>query len=229
VLCWGLMTGRLPFPFGLVALAAALTAAACSSISSNPGSPDGSTTTPDAESDALPEDFGPNACTDASVVLIKASNYDQSCTVDTDCRVIAEGNACTPCAFDCTFGGGAVNASALMKYKADIANTPATASQFDGQVCGGGCPAAFGACCVAGKCQTSTTNQCPVPADAGDACATPTVCNGACVSGAHNVTTMVDGCLVSRCCVVDDAGADAASDSGSADGSADASRDAIAE
>ncbi len=42
-------------------------------------------------------------------------------------------------------------------------------------------------------------------ADAG-ACATPVVCSAACVSGAHNVSATVDGCLVTRCCVPDDAG-----------------------
>jgi hypothetical protein len=44
--------------------------------------------------------------------------------------------------------------------------------------------------------------------DAGDACAPATVCTGACIGGAHNVTTMVDGCVVSRCCVLDDAGSE---------------------
>jgi hypothetical protein len=42
----------------------------------------------------------------------------------------------------------------------------------------------------------------------GDACAPPVVCGEACISGAHNVSTMVGGCLVTRCCVPDDAGTD---------------------
>ncbi len=41
-----------------------------------------------------------------------------------------------------------------------------------------------------------------------DACA-PSGCTGSCLSGRHNVSTMVDGCLVWECCVPDDAGADA--------------------
>jgi hypothetical protein len=39
-----------------------------------------------------------------------------------------------------------------------------------------------------------------------DACATPVVCGEACISGAHNISTMVGGCLVTRCCVPADAG-----------------------
>jgi hypothetical protein len=218
------MVRPLLFPFA-VALAAWPLATGCSS-SSNPGAPDGAAPVPvtsDAQSDSPGEDSGPNACADASVRTIQASSYDQSCTVDTDCRLIGEGNACTPCAFNCP-SSGAINAGALAQYNSDVANTPAVAASFNGQTCFAGCPAAFGPCCVGGKCQLSTTGQCPVP-DAGvdaasdacqcpapdadvDACAPPIVCSGACVSGAHNVSTMVDGCLVTRCCVPDDAGAD---------------------
>jgi hypothetical protein len=213
------MIRSLSFPFGLaVALSAGLLATGCSS-SSNPGAPDGAAPVPvtsDAQTDSPGEDSGPNACADASVRTIQASNYDQSCTVDTDCRLIGEGNACTPCAFNCPFSG-AINAGALAQYTSDVANTPAVAMSFNGQGCLAGCPVAFNPCCVGGKCQLSTTGQCAAP-DAGadaasdsgaaDACASPIVCSGACISGAHNVSTTVDGCLVVRCCVPDDAGAD---------------------
>jgi len=44
--------------------------------------------------------------------------------------------------------------------------------------------------------------------DAGtDACA-PTGCTGSCLTGRHNVSHLVDGCLVWECCVPDDAGAE---------------------
>ncbi len=140
------MAGRIAVAVGLVGLVSAFAAAqGCGSTSAAPG-----------------------ACTGLSVKLIQASDYDQSCTVDTDCRYIAEGNACTPCAFDCSFG--AINVSALAQYNSDIANTPAVAAEFNGQSCASGCPAAFGPCCIGGKCQTSTTGQCPgATADAGDA------------------------------------------------------------
>jgi hypothetical protein len=159
-----------PFPFtaGLVVAVAALSmATGCSSTSANPGAADADAQTTDSQGEAGPDDTGSAACaSDASVQLIQASNYDQSCTADTDCRLIATGNACVPCAFNCPFGG-AINVSALAKYNSDIANTPAVASGFNGQTCASGCGAAFGPCCVGGKCQTSTTDQCPGPVDAG--------------------------------------------------------------
>jgi hypothetical protein len=45
------------------------------------------------------------------------------------------------------------------------------------------------------------------PADA-DACAPSGGCTAACVAGRHNVTMTVDGCLVTECCVPDDASAE---------------------
>jgi hypothetical protein len=45
------------------------------------------------------------------------------------------------------------------------------------------------------------------PTDA-DACAPGGGCTAACVAGRHNVTVMVDGCLVTECCVLDDADGD---------------------
>jgi hypothetical protein len=45
------------------------------------------------------------------------------------------------------------------------------------------------------------------PLDA-DACA-PSGCTGSCLSGRHNVSTVVNGCTVWQCCMPDDAGADA--------------------
>jgi hypothetical protein len=160
------------FARGLVGVTALLTAiAGCTSTGSNPGAVDGAAMTPDAQSDVSLEDSGPNACIDASIKLIQASDYDQSCTVDTDCRYIAEGNACTPCAFDCSFAA-TINVSALAQYYSDVANTPAVAAEFNGRTCASGCPGAFGPCCVGGKCQTSTASQCPAAAvDAGDAAA----------------------------------------------------------
>jgi hypothetical protein len=158
--------------FGLVGVVSVFAGGAgCASTGSNPGAADGAAMTPDAQSDVSLDDSSPNACIDASVKLIKAADYDQSCTVDTDCRLIAEGNACAPCAFDCSFGP-AINVSALAQYNSDVANTPAVAAEFNGQTCASGCPAAFGPCCVGGKCQASTTGQCPAAAaDAGDAAA----------------------------------------------------------
>jgi hypothetical protein len=156
------------FARGLVGVTALLTViAGCTSTGSNPGAVDRAAMTPDAQSDVSLGDSGLNACIDASIKLIQASDYDQSCVENIDCGYIAEGNACTPCAFDCTFAA-AINVSALPQYYSDIANTPAVAPEFNGRTCASGCPgAAFAPCCVGGKCQTSTTGQCPeVAADA---------------------------------------------------------------
>src|SRR6516164_2120078 len=101
------MTRLLAFEVALVGLVFVFAGAAgCSGTGTNQGAADGSTTTPDS---------GPNACADASVKLIQASDYDQSCTADTDCQLIFEGNACIPCAFICPFGA-AISSGALPKY-----------------------------------------------------------------------------------------------------------------
>jgi hypothetical protein len=46
----------------------------------------------------------------------------------------------------------------------------------------------------------------PPPGMPVDGCMPITTCAGACVTGAHNVCGMVDGCEVCQCCVLDDAG-----------------------
>jgi hypothetical protein len=285
-----------------------------------------------------------DACSGASAKLIQASDYDQSCKVDTDCQPIAVGNVCEDSPRSCP-SIDAINVSALARYNSDVANTPAASLDFsecaasavfaccgrDGfchmngadecfmlmplpptcalgatcsptDQCPGGiagctsncqclngtwqapCPkdlpqtgsvcapfaaeeslgaecgyststnacgaencsceagtwrcgpscatgpendsgalcAAAGGQCVFGGCSNPGPQACGsagmfcclngVPdgdasADA-DACA-PSGCTGSCLSGRHNVSTMVDGCLVWECCVPDDAGADA--------------------
>jgi hypothetical protein len=129
---------------------------------------------------------GSNACIgDASIKLVQASDYDQSCTVDTDCQQIAEGNACVSCAFGCPVGG-AINVSALTQYNADIANTPAV---------GQGCPAlpcvaTEFPCCIGGKCQV------------GNQCSNPTPTDAAAETGAEADATAcaVDSSEVACCC-----------------------------
>ncbi len=175
-------------------------------------------------------DCGPSAiccvqtttCTDANVQLIQASNYDQSCTTDSDCIAVGEGNACYVCEIECT--SAAINKSAESQYKADVAKTPAAEG---GASCG--CPEEFGSLLPeAASCHADL--QCQNPLPVADAAAdmpgaerrdgrwfgrtrTPAhpvevVCSAACVAGRHNVSTMVDGCLVTECCVPDDAGTD---------------------
>jgi hypothetical protein len=52
---------------------------------------------------------------------IVASNYDQSCAVDTDCRTISAGDYCVA---GCLCGGSAISATALAQFNADVAKTP---------------------------------------------------------------------------------------------------------
>jgi hypothetical protein len=166
-------------------------------------------------------------CTDANVQLIQASNYQQSCTVDTDCVAVGEGNFCNPGSTNCS--NAAISKSDYAQYQADVAKTNGASCYAPGN-CGG----ESGPCCIGGKCQMNAACFNAVPAgdaaadtgadaaaaDAGadaamdggtadaDACAPSGGCTAACVAGRHNVTIMVDGCLVTQCCVLDDAGAD---------------------
>jgi hypothetical protein len=61
-----------------------------------------------------------------------------------------------------------------------------------------------GPSCIIGD-ASSTSADAGADASA-DACA-PSGCTGSCLSGRHNVSSMVDGCLVWECCVPDDGGA----------------------
>lgn len=141
---------------------------------------------------------GSNACVGASVKLIQASDYDQSCTVDTDCQPIAEGNACAPCAFSCQLGA-AINVGALAQYNSDVANTPAVAREFDGQSCVVACPGAF-PCCVGGTCQI---DGCPARVSTatctlGAACSSTDLCPGG-IAGCESNCQCLNGTWSAPC------------------------------
>jgi hypothetical protein len=59
---------------------------------------------------------------DASAPIIQASDYDQSCAVESDCAEVLVGNGCT-CEISCGTPG-AINMSALPQYTADFAKFP---------------------------------------------------------------------------------------------------------
>ena len=88
--------------------------------------------------------------------LIRASDYNQSCTTDSDCVEVGEGNTCDEvCGISC--GGQAINRCALPRYETDLA-----ATGFVGNpACN--CPADFGACCRGGRCvdDVCCLNPCP--------------------------------------------------------------------
>lgn len=60
---------------------------------------------------------------DATVQLVQASDYRQSCTADSDCVEVYVGNACT-CALTCRAEPAAINMGALPQYTADVAKLP---------------------------------------------------------------------------------------------------------
>ena len=94
---------------------------------------------------AIAADAGP--CDD-----IKASNYDQSCTADTDCVAVYEGSSCALCVLICP-GGAAISMGALAQYMSDIANTTANVST-NRLACSGDCGVTPLPRCVAGRCES---------------------------------------------------------------------------
>jgi hypothetical protein len=102
------------------------------------------------------------ACTDANVQTISASNYDQSCKVDSDCVAIAVGDACYACLVQC-MTGGAINRSDLSRYQSDLSKTIG-AQEIGGMPVPCGCPAYSGPCCRSGFCTSGL--ECLSGADA---------------------------------------------------------------
>lgn len=84
----------------------------------------------------------------ASCAIVMASQYDQSCKVDSDCVAVGEVPSCPASACDsCTLD--AINQSASERYAATFQQ--AFASRAPGSLCG--CPCEGGAVCSYGKCQ----------------------------------------------------------------------------
>jgi hypothetical protein len=101
---------------------------------------------------------GAFCCALAGSCTAKASNYNQSCKVDSDCVAVHEGDLCNLCALNCT--NAAINVSAQAQYMSDLVNTPAAISA-QRLACTGDCAVQFGPCCVGGTCQMG--GQCPAP------------------------------------------------------------------
>ena len=85
---------------------------------------------------------------DGSACLIAASDYDQSCSADSDCVRVDFGNYCN---WLCRCGGDAINRASLNQFTADIAMTPLGQGRIPG-VCS--CGYIFGPCCRKGQCTT---------------------------------------------------------------------------
>jgi hypothetical protein len=113
-----------------------------------------------------------NVC-DPNARVIRASNYDQTCAVDTDCTFILAGSTCDACNFRCPTA--AINVNALPQYSSDTASLVSAANAL----CSSSCPSGW-ACCLGGTCQFfggGESPPCPNPgaqpvdsgADFGDA------------------------------------------------------------
>jgi hypothetical protein len=92
--------------------------------------------------------------------VISASNYDQSCNVDSDCVEVSAGDYCS--ATTCRCGGSVVNVGALAQLNADVSKTPLGSGALMGTFCG--CPIPFGPCCRQGMCRAGY-GDCVLPAD----------------------------------------------------------------
>lgn len=103
------------------------------------------------------------AMTDAAACFILPSDYDTSCTVDSDCVAVQyEPNWCVS---ECMCGGGTINRNSATQYEQATAATPLGSGAIAPAECG--CTAfSGGPCCAQGQCTFG--GPCPSPpADGG--------------------------------------------------------------
>jgi hypothetical protein len=119
---------------------------------------------------------------------VVAADYDQSCTVDSDCVAVGEVAQCPASACD-ECRTGAVSKSAAAKYQVDL--SAAFASHPGGSDCS--CACASGAICQAGKCQAASCGT-DLDAGAADARADAGPDAGSCTAPVDgSVTIVCDG------------------------------------
>jgi len=106
-------------------------------------------------------DSSPGIEADSASCMILASNYDQSCTVDTDCTEVSSGDYCSG---DCICGGSTINVGSLANFNEDVSKTPLDSGALGNFSCN--CPGEVSPCCLGGKCQPGP--QCNSVADASD-------------------------------------------------------------
>jgi hypothetical protein len=94
---------------------------------------------------------------DGGACFVSASNYDQSCTIDSDCQMVSSGNYCTAM---CSCGGSAINAAAGAQFNDDVSKTPLGSGALGFVDCN--CPLEIPPCCLHGVCEV---DACSVPAD----------------------------------------------------------------
>ena len=108
--------------------------------------------------------------------MISASNYDESCSVDTDCWEVSSGDYCS--ASTCLSGGSAINIGALAQFNEDVSKTPLGSGALGSVFCGR--RFSGGPCCRHGTC-LGDPNACSPPADTLPSCAEA---GGTCLFGA---------------------------------------------
>jgi hypothetical protein len=104
---------------------------------------------------------------------ISASNYDQSCNVDTDCQQVASGDYCSSTV--CLCGNSTINVGAMAQFYEDVSKTPVGSGAIQSLICP--CPAII-PCCRHGMCLGGCGFNDPLPAcsDAGGTCSFGTTC-----------------------------------------------------
>src|SRR5450432_395380 len=93
-------------------------------------------------------------CPGGGPKVIAGSDYDQSCTTDSDCLEISGGDACYVCIISCRTEPVAIKRSSYPRYMADISRTLAAAQMGVGCGCPESRPRA-GPSCRGGKCTTN--------------------------------------------------------------------------
>jgi hypothetical protein len=132
----------------------------CSSTA-NQGASDAAAMTPDGQIDASACISADGLCvvTDAGRCPdggIQASNYDQTCTIDSDCVAIAESKTCALCELSCA--SAAINVAEMSRYNSDSIALVTAAEEKCPSSCGDG---PGGPCCMGGQCVVGL--QCPFP------------------------------------------------------------------
>jgi hypothetical protein len=92
---------------------------------------------------------------DGGGCMILASNYDQSCSVDADCMLVAAGNYCAP---GCICREAPISVSASLQFSVDISKTPVALDAM-APPAGCTCLAPAGPCCRSGTCQVGARCQ----------------------------------------------------------------------
>jgi hypothetical protein len=141
-----------------------------------------------SEGDADAESYS-GAC------LISASNYDQTCTADSDCAVVTSGDYCSTI---CLCGGSVINAVALTQFNKDVSETPVGTHGVVTGYCP--CTPPQVPCCRHGKCAASgcsgPSDTLPSCVDAGGECVL-TLGLGSCRTGPPNSCVYAD----ESCCL----------------------------